>query len=100
MGHELTKFGLRPDQQKIKAIVEMPPPADRPALMRLLGMAVFLVKCVPNFSEVIAKLRELLLNDVEFRWDDVTHGAALRKLKDIRLITIMLDILWSTVVPV
>jgi transposase InsO family protein len=82
MGHELTKFGLRPDQQKIKAIVEMPPPADRPALMRLLGMAVFLAKFVPNFSEVTAKLRELLLKDVEFRWDDVTHGAALRKLKD------------------
>jgi hypothetical protein len=91
MGHELTKFGLRPDQQKIKAIVEMPPPADRLALMRLLGMAVFLAKFVPNFSEVTAKLRELLLKDVEFRWDEVTHGSALRKLKDMLVTALVLQ---------
>jgi len=65
MGHELTKEGLRPDQRKIKAIADMPPPADRPALMRLLAMVTYLAKFVPNFSEVTAKLRELLPKDVE-----------------------------------
>ena len=83
MGHELTKEGLRPDRRKIKAINDMPPPTDRPALMRLLGMATYLAKFVPNFSEVTAKLRELLAKDAEYVWDDTIHGAALRKLKDI-----------------
>ena len=83
MGHELTKDGLRPDRRKIKAIADMPPPTDRPALMRLLGMATYLAKFVPNFSQVTAKLRELLSKDVEYRWDDVIHGSALRQLKDI-----------------
>ena len=82
MGHELTRDGLRPDRRKIKAIADMPPPTDRPALMRLLGLATYLAKFVPNFSQVTAKLRELLVKDVEYRWDDVIHGAALRQLKD------------------
>jgi len=64
MGHELTKDSLRPDQRKIKAIVDMPPPADCPALMRLLGMTTYLAKFVPNLSEVTAKLWELLPKDV------------------------------------
>ena len=64
MGHELTRDGLRPDRRKIKAIVDMPPPTDCPALMRLLGLATYLAKSVPNFSQVTAKLRELLAKDV------------------------------------
>ena len=83
MGHELTRDGLRPDSRKIKAIVDMPAPTDRPALMRLLGLATYLAKFVRNFSQVTAKLRELLAKDVEYRWDDVIHGAALRQLKEI-----------------
>lgn len=81
MGHELTKDGLRPDRRKIKAVTDMPPPADRPALMRLLGMATYLAKFVRNFSDVTAALRELLSKDVDYKWDDVIHGTALRQLK-------------------
>ena len=49
----------------------MPPPTDRPALVHLLGLATYLAKLVPNFSQVTAKLRELLAKDVDYRWDDV-----------------------------
>lgn len=82
MGHELTKEGLRPDRRKVAAILDMPNPEDRPALSRLLGIATYLAKFVPQFSNVTAKLRELLLPDVEFRWDNLIHGAALRQLKE------------------
>jgi hypothetical protein len=57
-------------------------PEDRPALSRLLGMATYLAKFVPQFSNVTSKLRELFLPDVEFRWDNLIHGAALRQLKE------------------
>ena len=50
--------------------------------MRLLGMATYLAKFVPHFSEITAPLRELLLRDIEFRWDDDKHGRALRQLKE------------------
>jgi len=68
----------------MKAINDMPPPTDRPALMRLLGMATYLAKFVPNFSEVTAKLRELLSKDYTIR------GTALRKLKDMLMTSTVL----------
>jgi len=52
----------------------MPPPTDRPALTLLLGMATYLARFVPNFSEVTAKLRELLSKDEEYVWDDTIHA--------------------------
>jgi len=82
MGHELTEQGLKVDKRKVAAIVDMPTPENKAAVLRLLGMATYLAKFVPNFSEVTAPLRELLSGDVEFRWDDTHHGQALRKLKD------------------
>ena len=83
MGYQLTANGLQPDPKKVEAIRQMPPPTDRKGVMRLLGMATFLAKFCPNFSEVTAKLRELLSKTVEYRWDETTHGVAFQKLKDL-----------------
>jgi len=65
MGHQLTKQGVKSCENKIKATVDMPPPKDRQELMRLLGMATYLAKFVPNFSEVTAKLRAAAEGDAE-----------------------------------
>jgi len=83
MGHELTSEGLHPDPKKIEAIRQMPAPTDRAGVMRLLGMATYVAKFCPNFSEVTAKIRELLPKDTEFCWDPSTHGAAFERLKDL-----------------
>ena len=66
----------------MQAIKAMPPPTDKPGVMRLLGMATYLAKFVPNFSEVTSKLRELQRTDTEFRWDDSIDGKAFRELKE------------------
>jgi len=76
--HELTAAGLKVDRRKIAAILDMPPPTDRLGVMRLLGMATYLAKFVPCFSEVAVPLRELLLRDTDFRWEHDRHGKALR----------------------
>ena len=60
----------------MQAIKEMPPPTDKPSVIRLLGMATYLEKFVPNFSEVTSKLRELKRTDTEFRWADSIHRKA------------------------
>jgi hypothetical protein len=83
MGHELTSVGLRADKRKIAAVKDMLPPTDRPALLRLLEMAQYLAKFVPNYSEVTAPLRDLLPRDVEFRRGDFIYGKALRQLKEL-----------------
>ena len=49
--------------------------------MRLLGMATYLARFTPAFSDVVAPIREPLRRDVEFRWDEAKHGDAISKLK-------------------
>ena len=83
MGHELTASGLRPDARKIEAVRRMPPPVDRNGVLRLLGMAIYLAKFRPSFSEATAPLRELATKDTEFVWDKARHDTALQKLKDL-----------------
>jgi hypothetical protein len=44
--------------------------------MKLLGMAKYLAKLVPNSSVLAIKRSELLRADTGFKRDDSTHGAA------------------------
>ena len=80
-GHELTRCGVKPDQRKVAAILNMPPPSDRQGVLRLLGMATYNSKYCPNFSNVTAPIRALLLKDSEFVWQPDIHGVAFDKLK-------------------
>ena len=86
MGLELTSSGLRPSRLKIESILDMEQPGDRPALMRLLGMAQYVAKFVPHLSEITTPLRGLLAKDSEFRWTD-THSKALHDLKQLLVST-------------
>lgn len=80
MGHVMTSLGLRPDPSKIEAIIQMPVPEDQKALQRALGMATYLSRFCPNFSEITAPLRELLCVNNEIRCD-VQHTQAFDRLK-------------------
>lgn len=60
IGHVLSKDGLKPDKEKVRAILEMPEPQDKSAVQRFLGMLQYLAKFIPNLSEVTAPLRKLL----------------------------------------
>ncbi len=44
IGHILSAEGLKPDQEKVKAIINTPQPHDKAALMRFLGMVQYLSK--------------------------------------------------------
>ena len=82
IGHLLTSDGLKPNPNKVKAIVEMPTPADKQSLQRLLGMITYLSKFLPNLSVVTEPLRRLLDKDVEWHWDD-SHEEALNRVKQL-----------------
>lgn len=51
MGHVLSKDGLKPDKEKVRAILEMLEPQDKSAVLRFLGMLQYLAKFIPNLSE-------------------------------------------------
>ena len=64
IGHILTANGLKPDPSKVQAVEEMPSPADKPALLRFLGMVNYMSKFIPSLAELTQPLRELLHKDV------------------------------------
>jgi hypothetical protein len=69
VGHVLTSEGLKPDPNKVKAMMEMPTPTNKEELQRVLGVATYLSKFIPNMSQVTAPMRKLLEKDVEFMWN-------------------------------
>lgn len=80
LGHVFDERGMRPDDKKVKAIVEMPDPEDKKSLERFLGMVNYLSKFIPNYSESVAVLRGLLKKSSEWMWD-TEHADAVRLLK-------------------
>ena len=80
MGNLVTSEGLKPDDKKLDAILNMPQPTDVPALQRLLGMTKFLSLYIPNESTITAPLRLLLKRGVSWKWTD-KQDEALAKLK-------------------
>lgn len=82
IGHTLRADGVRPDQEKIRAIKEMPAPTDKKRIQRLLGTINYLAKFVPNMSAVTEPIRKLLKEENEFIWAH-EQQQAFEKLKDI-----------------
>ena len=59
MGHLITKDGLKPDPEKVRAVQEMPKPTSKKELLSLLGFVNYLSKFLPRLSEVTQPLKEM-----------------------------------------
>ena len=81
VGLLLTADGLKPDLNKVRAVLEMPTPTDKEAVRRFLRFVTYLSKFIPNLSEIDAPLRELVKTDVMFSWQP-EQEQAFRKLQD------------------
>ena len=56
LGHKITSNGISPDENKIKAIVDMPYPQNVKDLQRFLGTVNYLAKFIPNLSDKTGSL--------------------------------------------
>ncbi len=65
---KLSEVGVEPDKSKVQAILKMPRPTDRKAVLRVMGMINFFGKFIPNLSSKTVCLRELLRDKGEFKW--------------------------------
>lgn len=81
MGHRVTQEGLKSDPEKIRAIQDMPRPANVCELQRFLGMVNYLAKFVQNMTSVLHPLHNLLKADTTWIWSD-TQEAAFMEIKD------------------
>ena len=66
LGHIVSADGVKPDPEKIKAIVDMNVPKAVNELQRFLGMINYVGKFIPNLAEIAAPLRSLLKKENEF----------------------------------
>jgi hypothetical protein len=80
IGHKITRDGLKPDPEKVKAINDITTPKDKKDLMRFLGMVNYLAKFVPSLSDLTQPLNELIKKDIEWHWTK-THENAFNRVK-------------------
>ena len=80
MGQIYSKGGVEPNKTYIKAIIDLPIPSNKSELLRVLGMAKYFGKFVPNMSKITAPLRNLTRQDVEWNWGE-SHEQSLSQLK-------------------
>lgn len=69
------------DPDKVRAIEQMPKPANVKAVQRLLGMVNYLAKFCPHLSDQCEVLRQLTHKDTEWDWTE-QHDNAFLKLKE------------------
>lgn len=75
VGHLITADGLKPDPAKTEAVRNMPLPTDMESVHRFLGFVTYLLKFIPNLSQIDTRLRQLVKNDAEFMWQPAQQQA-------------------------
>ena len=67
-GRVVSRKGVEPCQQKVKAIVSLQPPTNKQELQSLLGTVNFMATFIPNLSKKTHMMRGLLKKNVHFAW--------------------------------
>ena len=78
MGHKISKQGLEVDESKVKAISEFPNPKNVSQLRTFLGMVNFLGKFIPNMTNILHPLHNLLKNGIEWTWTQSQEDAFIK----------------------
>ena len=68
LGQIIDREGIRPDNAKIKAIVDLKPPSNVHELRSFLGMVNYLTKFIPNMSHIAYPRNSLLSSKSQWNW--------------------------------
>ena len=68
MGHVITSEGIRPDDNKIAAIRDMPTPQNIHDVRRLCGMIQYLARFLPDLAKLLEPIRALTRKDIQWVW--------------------------------
>ena len=68
LGQTINESGIIPDQDKVKAIIDMPEPTDVSGIRRFLGMINQLGKFTPHLAEITKPMRDLLSKKNDWTW--------------------------------
>lgn len=70
LGYNFSKEGIKPDQNKVEAMVKMDPPTNISEVRSLLGMFNYVGRFLPHLANNTFEIRQLLNKDVEFKWTE------------------------------
>ena len=68
LGYVVDDQGLHVDPEKVRAILDMPIPTSVKEVRRVMGMASWYRRFVPNFSTLVAPINTLLRKGIPFEW--------------------------------
>ena len=70
LGFDISEKGIRPCEDKLKAMITYPVPKNQKAIKRFLGMASYYRKFIPKYSSIAEPISKLLKKNAKFIWDD------------------------------
>ncbi|KAK3735267.1 hypothetical protein QZH41_001046 [Actinostola sp. cb2023] len=79
-GLKWTPEGLKTDERKIQAIVDMPPPKNLKELQSFMGMVNYLNRFSPIIAQISEPIRNLMKKETPFIWQ-TEHQRAFQEIK-------------------
>jgi hypothetical protein len=70
LGHAVTSEGVKPDDEKIRAVVEFPTPKTQKDIKSFLGLAGNYRKFIADFSATARPLTQLLKKEHGWNWTE------------------------------
>jgi hypothetical protein len=70
LGHILCREGIKPNNEKLRAIVKAPTPQNVTQLKSFLGMVMFYSKFLKNLNAILAPMYKLLKKGEKFTWSE------------------------------
>ncbi|UYV70456.1 K02A2.6-like [Cordylochernes scorpioides] len=75
LGHEVSENGIRPDQEKIRAVRDFATPRSLKEVRSFLGLLSYYCRFIPNYAHVAQPLNDLLKKDSAFNWNQEEQNA-------------------------
>jgi hypothetical protein len=74
LGHIVGRAGIRPNPEKVKAIVSMPAPKTAAEVRTFLGCVSFYRRYCKDLSQCVLGMRQLLKKRAKWNWTDELQG--------------------------
>ena len=68
LGHEINENGIKPNEEKVEAILKLKAPENTKDLKSFLGAIQYMAKFLPKLSERTDRLRKLLKKNEPWKW--------------------------------
>ncbi|UYV77528.1 K02A2.6-like, partial [Cordylochernes scorpioides] len=75
LGHEVSENGIRPDQEKIRAVRDFATPRSLKEVRSFLGLSSYYRRFIPNYAHVAQPLNDLLKKESAFNWNQEEQNA-------------------------